>query len=226
MKTKIQGIYIIENNINGKCYIGQSVDILFRWRSHTYKDVKQFPYPLYKAFKKYGLIEFSFNILEVVEDKKDLTKREIYWFNLLEPGYNLIDPRECCVVTKPIYQIDIETLEIINEFKSLTQAGEHNNINISHISQCCGLTRKTTGGYYWCYVKDYHSWKQPLPIKQKPHKNTKKVYQLDLETLEILNQYDSMSEAERQTGIGNSHISKVCSGKRNHAGGYRWKIIL
>ena len=28
------GIYKIENKINGKCYIGQSVDILRRWRVH------------------------------------------------------------------------------------------------------------------------------------------------------------------------------------------------
>ena len=31
------GIYKITNNINGKIYIGQSIDIKERWKQHLYK---------------------------------------------------------------------------------------------------------------------------------------------------------------------------------------------
>ena len=37
--------------------------------------------------------------------------------------------------------------------------------------------------------------------------------------------YNSMREAERQTGINNASISSVCKGKCKKAGGYRWKLV-
>ena len=45
---------------------------------------------------------------------------------------------------------------------------------------------------------------------------------LCVETGEI---FESVREAERKTRISNSHISKVCKGKRNIAGGYHWKWL-
>lgn len=37
--------------------------------------------------------------------------------------------------------------------------------------------------------------------------------------------FHSIMEAERQTGIAHSSISKVCKGKLNYAGNYYWKYI-
>lgn len=83
------GIYKIENLINGHCYIGQSVDIKRRWRQHR-TDYKIIDYPLYLAFRKYGLENFSFEIIE--ECSSDLlNEREIYWikyYNSYQEGYN------------------------------------------------------------------------------------------------------------------------------------------
>ncbi len=39
----------------------------------------------------------------------------------------------------------------------------------------------------------------------------------------ILNTYISIMDAERQTGIKSSNISKCCRNIRNYAGGYQWK---
>lgn len=43
--------------------------------------------------------------------------------------------------------------------------------------------------------------------------------------LELNLSFDSATEAERQTGIPNSHIIAVCKGKRKTAGGYHWQYI-
>ena len=51
----------------------------------------------------------------------------------------------------------------------------------------------------------------------------KAVIQLDLNG-NILNYFESMSEAARQTGCNNSKISAVCSGKRKTHGGYIWRL--
>ena len=39
----------------------------------------------------------------------------------------------------------------------------------------------------------------------------------------LINEYPSMKEAERKTGINNGYICSVCKGKLNTAGGYIWK---
>ena len=40
---------------------------------------------------------------------------------------------------------------------------------------------------------------------------------------EFLKKYNSVIEAQRETGVPNPNIVKVCKGIRNHAGGYIWK---
>ena len=64
----IIGIYKIENLINHKCYIGQSIDVHRRWTDHKrlYKVETDagYKYPIYRAFRKYGIENFSFELLE------------------------------------------------------------------------------------------------------------------------------------------------------------------
>lgn len=81
------GIYKITNKINNKCYIGQSRDIDRRWRAHR---AASLDYPLYRAFKKYGINNFLFEVLEECPIS-DLNERELYWisqFDSCREGYN------------------------------------------------------------------------------------------------------------------------------------------
>lgn len=39
----------------------------------------------------------------------------------------------------------------------------------------------------------------------------------------IVNEFKSIREAERITGVRNSHITSVCKGKRPKAGSFVWK---
>ncbi len=39
----------------------------------------------------------------------------------------------------------------------------------------------------------------------------------------FISEYDSLADAEKETGIFQTHISKVCRGERKTAGGYIWK---
>ena len=55
----------------------------------------------------------------------------------------------------------------------------------------------------------------------------KKVLQLSKETEEIIQEFDSISEAAKSLGgksVGS--ISDVCKGKRKTAYGYKWKFLI
>lgn len=85
------GIYKITNNINNHCYIGQSRQIEKRWNNHkiasSNKNDKGYNYPLYKAFRKYGIDNFTFEIIEECAIEQ-LNDKEIYWINYYNPEYN------------------------------------------------------------------------------------------------------------------------------------------
>ena len=90
------GIYIIRNKINGKMYIGKSNNIDRRIKEHksTYEQNRTPNKPLYKAFKKYNINNFSFETLELCPSEQ-LNEREKYWikfFNTCDSknGYNIL----------------------------------------------------------------------------------------------------------------------------------------
>jgi len=81
------GIYRIRNLINGKCYIGQSVNIERRWYEHKLLNRDDRCRVLKRALRKYGLDNFYFEIIEVCEVGK-LNELEIFWIAKINPEYN------------------------------------------------------------------------------------------------------------------------------------------
>lgn len=86
------GIYKIVNKVNGKIYVGQSIDIKRRWRSHKFAS-KTGNTHLYRSFRKYGLDNFEFIIIALIP-KYALNQYEISYINYYSAtdqskGYNL-----------------------------------------------------------------------------------------------------------------------------------------
>lgn len=97
-KKPICGIYKITNQVNGKVYIGQSVNISNRWKQHKNAAFKEssdeYNYPLYQAIRKYGLENFTFEVIEECSSE-DLNFKEEHYISLYESyppdkgkGYN------------------------------------------------------------------------------------------------------------------------------------------
>lgn len=85
------GIYKITNTLNGKIYIGSAVCFYKRKISHfdALRKNKHHSILLQRSFNKYGESNFTFKILELVEDKTRLIPREQFYLDLLKPEYNI-----------------------------------------------------------------------------------------------------------------------------------------
>lgn len=92
-------IYIIENKINKKIYIGQTYNFEKRTKEHKRTAYSKnhicYNYPLYVDIRKYGIENFSFNILESNIETKELSnEKEFAYINEYDSvnpsiGYNL-----------------------------------------------------------------------------------------------------------------------------------------
>lgn len=95
------GIYKITNLINNKSYIGCSKNIEQRWISHKSESIiennPQYNYSIHKAFRKYGIDNFSFEIVELLSEL-ELFEKEKYWINYYDTynnGYNETPGGDC-----------------------------------------------------------------------------------------------------------------------------------
>ena len=90
------GIYKITNLTNNKSYIGQSVNIQGRWTNECTRafnpNSNSYNTPLSRALRKYGINNFSFEVVEeCAKDELDTKERYyIYLYQTLVPlGYNV-----------------------------------------------------------------------------------------------------------------------------------------
>lgn len=89
-------IYKITNRLNGKIYIGQTTNPTRRFQEHRGKGYGQDNEKiLYKAFNKYGINNFSFEIIEEVENYNEREKYWIEFYDCITPkGYNMTEGGE------------------------------------------------------------------------------------------------------------------------------------
>jgi group I intron endonuclease len=191
------GVYRITNNINNKCYIGQSSDIRKRWMAER-KCITNHPKydtVLYRAFRKYGLANFTWTILEDC-DKKQLSSRESYWadyYNSYIPnGYNVAkcgQVSRCCCPDK------------IQKIIELLRQGKSNyDIAIKY-----NISDQTVSNINWG-----KSWKQPniiYPIRIKSCEHNK----IDTEECKINKQIALMTKQQQLNDKYFQDINKIKS---------------
>ena len=89
-------IYKITNKINGKIYIGQTVNTLnHRWNQHIREtfSIKKRTY-FHNAIAKYGVDAFIVEVIEEVDTVEKMNEREVYWISFYQSndkryGYNI-----------------------------------------------------------------------------------------------------------------------------------------
>jgi predicted GIY-YIG superfamily endonuclease len=215
------GIYKIQNLLNGKIYIGQSVDIEKRWSTHKAELKNNYHHNIHlqSAWNKYGENNFEFSIVEeCIIDQ--LNQREIYWisqFNSFENGYNLTPGGgNTEAFSKSVIQFDLAGNEI-SRYSSVSEAETITGICYSQISECCLDKRKTAGGYIWQYEDGFTC----IPQWHFDSRMFKEICQLTKEG-KLISTFPSAAEAKRVTGVCDTSIIRCCHGKLRTAGGYVW----
>lgn len=108
-----QGIYKITNKLSNEIYVGKSTNFWLRLGQH----IKKSSSPRLGAdFKRLGLTNFSWEVLQYVEDERDLTSLEKYWINFYKAeGYILYNKE--ATKTNPLKTDSIIFKELLKEYK-------------------------------------------------------------------------------------------------------------
>lgn len=201
-------IYKITNNINGKIYIGQTTRSLEERLSEHKRKRKPL---ISKALRKYGIENFSIEIIYEASTIDELNKKEFEFirkYNCITPnGYNQCEGGGNTIG----YNHTKEAKERMSKAKSKIYTGENNPMYGKHHSD--EAKKKMSEKRKNRKLTD--EWKKKIGDSCK-----KKVINID--TGEIFN---SIKEAAEYYNLKDTHISRVCKGKRNKTGGFRWKYF-
>lgn len=231
-------IYKISNRVNGKVYIGQTIQPLkSRKKDHLNCIEKLSHLVLYKAFKKYGKDNFLWEEIDHADTKEELDTKEkhyIAFFNAMNKrhGYNMTFGGEGGRHLEETKQRISNSLkgrvvtEMTREKLSRSLMGKYIQENASWWGRKHTEEEKRKIGQAQLGEKNHNFGKKASEetikkkseaIKGEKHWNHKNV--INLSTGEV---YISAVDASQKTGIDNSLIGKCCKGLRKSAGGFQW----
>lgn len=234
-------VYITTNHINGKRYIGQkNYDAYGHWKNYLGSGVV-----LKSAIKKYGVSNFSKEIIEECKTVEELNEREKYWIDdfynvaLGGDGGNTIigytdEQKEALsnklsAMRKGIVNLGknngsarkVICLNTMKVFDTIVEASEFYNIDKDAIQQACSpkAHKKTAGtinGERGVWeYYDENKIYEYIPFVRKFY-YVREVYCIN--TKEV---FKNASVAGRAYNIKSSSISMCCNGKLLSAGKHK-----
>lgn len=244
-------VYKITNNFNHKCYIGSSIRVTKRWQEHIQKaknpNSKEYQYPLYRAFRKYGIDNFSFEILK--DDFESAQEMQLYEQQMIiafdscnsQKGYNQTlatslsalaqanNKKYIEKISQKCAKVDIDE-NIITIYPSYHEAARQNiqtenpeeNANI--IRQIC---KGEIAGYRNMYFRDLDEKGQVISKPIKKIHGKKSIIGIKIDSPDIIVFFESISEAARQLKIDRSSITQCIAGSTKYSvvGGYIFREI-
>lgn len=129
---------------------------------------------------------------------------------------------------KPIWQVDINTFQIVKEWKSVSEAKKVLRFKADALE---ARKVKVSKGYLWCYANEESYNLLISRVKDADlRRNLQYQYQIqqiDKNTNEVINTYSSIREATKALGKTRvSPISLAINGHQEIAHGYKWKKII
>lgn len=204
-------IYKIQNKINNKIYIGQTIRTLDE-RIKEYKRSKKSC--VGKAIRKYGIDNFKIEIIDNANSIEELNEKEIYYikkYNSMDEGYNLC------------------------EGGNNTKGYNHTQEAKIKMSKNHGKYYKEKNSFYG----KHHTEETRKKMSEKWHEDEEK-YKKRVEHLNKVRydcsrkvrcittneEFNSIKEACKKYNISDvSYISRVCRGKKKSCFGLKFEYI-
>lgn len=239
MKLK-SGIYKITCTATSKFYIGSAVNLMQRKGTHFYY-LRQGKHPnihLQNSYNKYGEKYFVFEVIERCE-LGQLIQQEQHYIDSLKPKFNIRkkaennfgikNPKAASFNKvfkkgnthrrKAVYQIDTNTLQIVNLFTNSLEADEFIGLRKGNVSRSI-VKKQLAGNYLWIYVKDYSP-----EVVQSILQERKRRSLLDVKSIvrcdnlnNPIEEFVSISEAAKKYNLSVPNIVKVCKGQMKTTG--------
>ena len=213
------GIYCIENLINGKKYIGQSINISTRWKQHK-KELNNnihFNEYLQRAWNKYGEDKFKFYVVQFCDINKldDEEVRYIALYKTLDRkyGYNLTSGGSC----NKEYSTETR-MKISKSLKGHAVSIESRAKISKNHADVSGENNGMYGKRHSDEAKQNVSNANKGKISHR--RNMCNVYCIELDKI-----FNDATEAGKILGLDSSGILKCCRGERKTCGGYHWEFI-
>lgn len=218
-------IYKVTNLVNQKIYIGKTYDFEKRKREHLYDIGDDIPF--HRALKKYGLENFSWEIIDNANSDEELREKEIYWIKKLNScihfensnGYNITIGGEGGVSwnSRPVIQFD-RNGNFLKEYISCSNADTECKL-YRGASQTGCYTKGLSAGFLWRYKDEWNGDK--LEPYKRFSSRTKSVMQFDMYG-DYVDTYVSLSQASEKTGSSRTGISACLSNKSKTCNGFVW----
>lgn len=230
-------VYKITNNINQKCYIGSSIRVEKRWKDHINTSQNpnspRYDYPLYKAFRKYGVDNFTFEIIKddfnSVEEMTDYEYQMIQYYDSYNNGYNqtiFTDRTDIAnenikqhikSISQKCAKVDIYE-NIIEIYPSYHEAARQNGMDgddrATSIMQIC---KGKIGSIHNLYFRDLDENGKIIsrPIK-RPH-GKKAIICIPVDDNKSILFFESISEASRLLPADRQSIGKCINGDKRYS---------
>lgn len=239
---KVCGIYRITNTINGKCYIGQSIDIHKRFIHHTSESRHQRQHmAISKAIQKYWKDAFCFEILVkcTIDELNDKERYFVEKYNSVAPnGYNMRsggDIRGCYVseeakrnMSKARTGMKLSPSAVENIRKaSIGRKQPRESVERTRLANIGRIVSNETRLKMSISAKNKPKATEQTRLKlslankgKKRFDNAKKVIREDGVV------FDSGAEASRALGFKDGRIVSNAIGAGRRAGGFYFKYIL
>jgi len=202
------GVYKIINRVNSEFYIGSSIRVNARRDNHLWnlRNNKHTNSYLQNSFNKHGEENFQFIKIENVCEEK-LLEREQYYIDTLHPKYNLrrIAERGGGIIGRVCSEETKRKIGNANRGKSPSQEARDK----------MSATRRGK------FLTEEHKNNISRSLSTLTV-NFKSVKQFSLDG-KLLNTFNSITEASKESKVSRTHISSVCKGKRKTTGGFKWK---
>lgn len=241
-------VYKITNQINKKSYIGSSTRVETRWKQHINNafnlNNSNYFYPLQCAIRKYGVENFTFEILK--NDFNDVNSMETYEhqmilkYNSLCPnGYNQTENTKSNIIALENTQKHIKKIskkcalvneqnEIISIYSSYHEAaraqGWDGDKRATTIKKICDGEAHSCNNLIFRSLDENNNVIIP---KAQTRKRRTKIKGININNPNDIVYYDSISEAARKEKVDRSSLSKCLAGSSRYSkvGGRKWERI-